>query len=135
MPRFFIDRPIFAWVIALGILIAGVIGLRSLPIEQYPNIAPPSLSLSVTYPGADAATLEDNVTQVIEQQLNGVEGLLYMSSSSRSNGSAAITVTFESGTDIDIAQTEVQNRLDGRGAASDKCAAGLTVRRRTKACS
>jgi len=111
VPRFFIDRPIFAWVIALGILLAGIIALRSLPVEQYPDIAPPSLSLSVTYPGADAATLQDNVTQVIEQQLNGVEGLLYTSSSSRSNGSATITVTFESGTDIDLAQTEVQNRL------------------------
>ncbi len=111
MPRFFIDRPIFAWVIALGILLAGIIALRSLPIEQYPDIAPPSLTISATYPGADAATLEQNVTQVIEQQLNGVDGLLYMSSSSQSNGSAEITVTFESGTDIDIAQTEVQNRL------------------------
>ena len=111
MARFFIDRPIFAWVVSLGILLAGFISLRALPIEQYPEVAPPSLAISVVYPGADAATLETNVTQVIEQQLNGVEGFLYMSSSSLSNGTASITLTFEAGTDIDIAQTEVQNRL------------------------
>lgn len=111
MARFFIDRPIFAWVISLGILLSGFIALRALPIEQYPEVAPPSLAISVVYPGADAQTLEQNVTQVIEQQLNGVEGFLYMSSSSRSNGTASITLTFEAGTDIDIAQTEVQNRL------------------------
>ncbi len=111
MARFFIDRPIFAWVISIGILLAGIIALRGLPIEQYPQVAPPSLTISVVYPGADAETLEQNVTQVIEQQLNGVEGFLYMSSSSQSNGTASITLTFEAGTDIDVAQTEVQNRL------------------------
>ena len=111
MARFFINRPIFAWVVSLGILLAGFISLRALPIEQYPEVAPPSLAISVVYPGADAATLETNVTQVIEQQLNGVEGFLYMSSSSLSNGTASITLTFEAGTDIDIAQTDVQNRL------------------------
>ena len=111
MARFFIDRPIFAWVISLGILLSGFIALRALPIEQYPEVAPPSLAINVVYPGADAETLEQNVTQVIEQQLNGVEGFLYMASSSLSNGTASITLTFEAGTDIDIAQTEVQNRL------------------------
>ncbi|GHB02064.1 multidrug efflux RND transporter permease subunit [Algimonas arctica] len=111
MPRYFIDRPIFAWVIALCILLSGFIALRGLPVEQYPEVAPPSLSISVVYPGADAETLEQNVIQIIEQQLNGVEGFLYMSSSSQSNGTGSITLTFESGTDIDIAQTEVQNRL------------------------
>lgn len=111
MARFFIDRPIFAWVVALGILLGGIIAVRALPIEQYPEVAPPSLTISVVYPGADAQTLEQNVTQVIEQQLNGVEGFLYMASSSASNGTASITLTFEAGTDIDIAQTEVQNRL------------------------
>ena len=111
MARFFIDRPIFAWVVSLGILLAGFMALRALPIEQYPDVAPPSLAISLVYPGADAETLEENVTQVIEQQLNGVEGFLYMSSSSLSNGTASITLTFEAGTDIDIAQTEVQNRL------------------------
>jgi multidrug efflux pump len=85
-PRFFIDRPIFSWVIALTIILAGVIALVALPIEQYPTIAPPSLTISAFYPGADAATLATNVTQVIEQQLNGVEGFQYMSSTSRSNG-------------------------------------------------
>jgi len=111
VPRFFIDRPIFAWVISLCILLSGFIALRALPVEQYPEIAPPSLSISVVYPGADAETLEQNVIQIIEQQLNGVEGFLYMDSSSQSNGTGSITLTFESGTDIDIAQTEVQNRL------------------------
>lgn len=111
MARFFIDRPIFAWVIALGIFLSGFIALRNLPIEQYPEVAPPSLTISFVYPGADAETLEQNVTQVIEQQLNGVEGFLYMASTSQSNGTASIDVTFEAGTDIDVAQTEVQNRL------------------------
>lgn len=111
MAHFFINRPIFAWVIAFAILLSGFIALRSLPIEQYPEVAPPSLTISVSYPGADANTLEQNVTQVIEQQLNGVEGFIYMASSSLSNGTATITLTFEAGTDIDIAQTEVQNRL------------------------
>ena len=111
MPRFFIDRPIFAWVVALCILLAGLLTLRVLPIEQYPSVAPPSLTISATYPGADAATLEKNVTQIIEQELNGVKGLLYMSSTSLNNGTATITVTFEAGTDIDTAQMQVQNRL------------------------
>jgi multidrug efflux pump len=110
-PRFFIDRPVFSWVLALGILFAGVIALRALPIEQYPAIAPPSLTIRATYPGADAATLETNVTQIIEQELNGVEGFLYMSASSQANGAATITLTFTSGTDIDNAQMDVQNRL------------------------
>ncbi len=112
-PRFFIDRPVFAWVIALGILLSGIIALRTLPIERYPSIAPPSLQISVAYPGADAAVLETNVTQVIEQELNGVDGFLYMSSSSQSNGTAQISLTFAPGTDIDIAQMNVQNRLRG----------------------
>jgi len=111
IPRFFIDRPVFAWVIALGIALAGAIALRGLAVEQYPNVAPPSVIINVTYPGADAPTLEQNVTQVIEQQLNGIEGFLYMSSTSQANGSASITVTFKSGTDINFAQVEVQNRL------------------------
>jgi len=108
---FFIDRPIFAWVIALAIALAGLLAVRGLPIEQYPTIAPPSVTINVVYPGADAATLEENVTSVIEQEMNGVENFLYMSSSSDSNGVATITVTFETGTDIDLAQVDVQNRL------------------------
>ncbi len=112
-PRFFIDRPVFSWVIALTILLGGIISLRVLPVEQYPSIVPPSLTVSAVYPGADAAVLATNVTQVMEQELNGVEGFLYMSSTSRSNGSANITVTFEAGTDIDAAMMDVQNRLRG----------------------
>jgi len=110
-PRFFIDRPVFAWVIALGITLAGALAVLTLPIELYPSIAPPTLRISATYPGADASVLETNVTQVIEQELNGVEGFLYMSASSQSSGNASITVTFASGTDIDVAQMDVQNRL------------------------
>jgi multidrug efflux pump len=109
--RFFIDRPVFSWVIALAIVFAGFIALRSLPIEQYPTITPPSLTISAAYPGADASVLATNVTQVIEQELNGVEGFLYMSSSSQSNGTVSISVTFRSGTDINVALMEVQNRL------------------------
>jgi multidrug efflux pump len=111
LARFFIDRPIFAWVIALSISLAGLLAVQALPIEQYPTIAPPSVSINVNYPGADAATLEQNVTSIIEQEMNGVENFLYMSSSSAANGSATITVTFESGTDVDLAQVDVQNRL------------------------
>ncbi len=110
-PRFFIDRPVFSWVIALAIVFAGIIAVRALPIEQYPTIAPPSLTINAAYPGADASVLATNVTQVIEQELNGVEGFQYMSSSSQSNGTASISVTFRSGTDINVAQMDVQNRL------------------------
>ena len=109
--HFFIKRPVFAWVVALIITLGGVLALGALPVEQYPTIAPPSLTISVTYPGADASVLETNVTQVIEQELNGVEGFLYMNATSRSNGRASIQVTFQSGTDIDVAQMDVQNRL------------------------
>lgn len=108
---FFIRRPVFAWVLALGLLLGGFIALRALPIEQYPTIAPPSLNISVTYPGADASVLEANVTQVIEEELNGVDGYLYMDSTSRSNGTASIELVLQPGTDIDVAQMEVQNLL------------------------
>jgi multidrug efflux pump len=109
--QFFIERPIFAWVIAIGIMMAGILGISSLPIGQYPDIAPPSISISATYPGASAQTLQSSVTQVIEQQLTGIDGLLYFSSSSSSAGSATITVTFAKGTDPDIAQVQVQNKV------------------------
>ncbi|HEX5581882.1 MAG TPA: efflux RND transporter permease subunit [Gemmatimonadaceae bacterium] len=109
--RFFIDRPIFSWVIALSILLAGGLALTALPVEQYPSIAPPSLTVSAVYPGADASALETNVTQVLEQELNGVEGFRYMTSTSNSNGRASIAVTFEPGTDIDVALMNVQSRL------------------------
>lgn len=110
-PRFFIDRPILSWVIALAILLAGGLALRVLPVEQYPSIAPPSLTVSVTYPGADAGALEATVTQMLEQELNGIEGFRYMSSTSRSNGNGQIAVTFEPGTDLDVAMMNVQSRL------------------------
>ena len=111
MPRFFIDRPIFAWVIALFILVFGGVALTKLPIAQYPTVAPPSVVISATYPGASAKTLDESVISVIEQELNGSPGLAYMESVSQANGTGTITVTFETGTNIDLAQVDVQNRL------------------------
>ncbi len=111
MARFFIDRPIFAWVIAIGIMLAGLLALQSLPISRYPQISPPSVSISATYPGASAQTIEDSVTQVIEQQLTGLDGLRYMTATSSSQGTARVRLTFEVGTNPDIAQVQVQNRL------------------------
>jgi multidrug efflux pump len=109
--RFFIDRPVFAWVIAIVTMLAGGIAALSLPIEQYPNIAPPAITINAIYPGADAQSLQNSVTQVIEQQLNGLDNLLYFSSSSTADGAALITATFASGTDPDIAQVQVQNKV------------------------
>ena len=111
MARFFIDRPIFAWVIALVIMLAGLLSIRTLPIEQYPQIAPPAVEINANYPGASAQTIENAVTQVIEQNMTGLDGLLYMASNSSSFGRAQITLTFEPGTDPDIAQVQVQNKL------------------------
>ncbi|HWM67538.1 MAG TPA: efflux RND transporter permease subunit [Steroidobacteraceae bacterium] len=111
MSRFFIDRPIFAWVIAVIITLAGVLAIRKLPIAQYPSIAPPSVAITVTYPGASAETVQDTVVQVIEQQMSGVDHLLYFSSESDKDGSMTITLNFEQGTDPDIAQVQVQNKL------------------------
>ncbi|VEB95917.1 Acriflavine resistance protein B [Cedecea lapagei] len=111
MSKFFIDRPIFAWVIAIIIMLAGALAIMKLPIAQYPTIAPPAIQISANYPGADAKTVQDTVTQVIEQNMNGIDGLLYMSSTSDSSGTVQITITFDSGTDADIAQVQVQNKL------------------------
>jgi len=111
MPRFFIDRPVFAWVIAIVIMLAGALSILQLPIEQYPSIAPPSVKVTASYPGASAQTVESAVTQVIEQQMNGIDHLRYMSSNSDSSGSATITLTFEPEADSDIAQVQVQNKL------------------------
>ncbi|MCA2017013.1 efflux RND transporter permease subunit [Vibrio tritonius] len=111
MARFFIDRPIFAWVIAILIMLGGILSVETLPIEQYPQIAPPSVSISGTYTGASAKTVESSVTQVIEQNMNGIDNLLYMSSSSDSSGSFQIQLTFDTGTNPDIAQVQVQNKL------------------------
>jgi multidrug efflux pump len=111
LSRFFIDRPIFAWVVAIVIMLAGVLAIRGLPIAQYPDIALPQVSVSAVYPGASAKTVEDSVTQVIEQKMKGLDGLDYMSSTSDSSGSATTTLTFKAGTNIDIAQVQVQNKL------------------------
>ncbi len=111
MARFFIDRPIFAWVIALFIMVMGAVSIQQLPIAQYPNVAPPSIVVSAAYPGASAQTLEDSVISVIEREMNGSPGLIYMESSSQANGTGSITLTFETGTDPELAQVDVQNRL------------------------
>jgi multidrug efflux pump len=111
MSRFFIDRPIFAWVVALIIALAGVIAIPRLPISRYPVIAPPGVMITANYPGASAKTVEDSVTQIIEQNMTGLDNLLYMSSTSDSQGNATITLTFDSGTNPDTAQVQVQNRL------------------------
>ena len=111
MPKFFIDRPIFAWVIALVLMLAGTLAILNLPVNQYPSIAPPNVAISVNYPGASAQTVQDTVVQVIEQQLNGLDGLRYIFSESNSDGSMTINVTFEQGTNPDIAQVQVQNKL------------------------
>ncbi|MEP0354322.1 efflux RND transporter permease subunit [Paraglaciecola sp.] len=109
--RFFIDRPVFAWVISVIIMLAGIASIMSLPIAQYPNVAPPVISINTSYTGADAQTVENSVTQILEQQLTGLDGLLYFSSSSTSAGSASVSVTFEQGTDPDYAQVQVQNKV------------------------
>ena len=109
--RFFVRRPVFAWVIAILIMLAGMLAIRTLPVAQYPDVAPPSIKISATYTGASAQTLENSVTQVIEQQLTGLDNLLYFTSTSSSDGSVSITVTFEQGTDPDTAQVQVQNKV------------------------
>jgi multidrug efflux pump len=111
LSRFFIDRPIFAWVIAIVIMLAGLGAIFSLPIEQYPDVAPPQVNVRASYPGASAETIENSVTQIIEQQLTGIDGLLYFSSSSSSRGSVSISAIFAKGTDPDVAQVQVQNQV------------------------
>lgn len=111
MARFFINRPIFAWVIAICIMLVGLFSLNTLPVSQYPTIAPPSVSISANYPGADAQTVERSVTQIIEQNMTGLDGFMYMSATSDSYGSARINITFEPGTNPDIAQVQVQNKM------------------------
>jgi multidrug efflux pump len=111
MARFFIDRPIFAWVIALFILVLGGVAITQLPISQYPRVAPPSIVVTAAYPGASAQTLEDSVLSVIEREMNGSPGLIYMESVSQANGTGTLTLSFESGTNPELAQVDVQNRL------------------------
>src|SRR5215213_11089975 len=104
MAKFFIDRPIFAWVIAIIVMIAGGLSILRLPVSQYPAIAPPTVTVGASYPGASAKTLEETVTQVIEQRMTGLDGLRYMSSSSDATGGASVELVFEPGTDPDVAQ-------------------------------
>src|ERR1700748_2870612 len=111
MAKFFIDRPIFAWVIAIILMLAGVASIFNLPIAQYPTIAPPAVQISATYPGASAKTVEHPVTQWIEQEMSGLDHLLYLASTSDDSGTATITLTFAAGTNPDIAQVQVQNKL------------------------
>ena len=111
MAKFFIDRPIFAWVIALFIMVLGAVSITQLPIAQYPPVAPPAIVINASYPGASAKTLEDSVLSVIEQEMNGSPGLIYMEAVAQANGTGAITLSFEAGTNADLAQVDVQNRL------------------------
>lgn len=111
MPRFFIDRPVFAWVIAIVIMLAGILSMKELPIEQYPEIAPPSVSIQTSFTGASAETLENSVTQIIEQKLTGIDNLRFFSSASDSSGNVTITLTFEPEADPDTAQVQVQNKV------------------------
>jgi len=111
MSRFFIDRPIFAWVVAIIIMMFGLVAITRLPISRYPNIAPPSVQITAIYPGASAQTVEDSVTQIIEQNMTGLDGLIYMVSTSDNNGNVSIVLTFASGTNADIAQVQAQNKL------------------------
>src|ERR1700691_3903808 len=111
MARFFIDRPVFAWVLALLVMMAGAIALFNLPVAQFPALAPPAVSITVTYPGASAETVENTVVQVIEPQMNGLDKLLYMSSESDKDASITMTLSCAQGTDPNIAQVQVQNKL------------------------
>lgn len=111
MAQFFINRPIFAWVISIVIMLAGGLSIYTLPLEQYPDIAPPRVTIGAQYTGASAETVENSVTQIIEQQLKGIDNMLYMSSTSDASGRARTTLTFAPGTDIDVAQVQVQNKL------------------------
>ena len=128
MAQFFINRPIFAWVIALFILVSGSVAITQLPIAQYPPVAPPSIVVTAVYPGASAQTLEDSVLSVIEREMNGSPGLIYMESVAQANGSGTITVCFETGTNPDMAQVDVQNRLSWpRPVAGGSDASGVRV--------
>ncbi|MEX3020603.1 efflux RND transporter permease subunit [Kluyvera sp. STS39-E] len=126
---FFVRRPVFAWVIAILIMLAGMLAIKTLPVAQYPDVAPPSIKISATYTGASAQTLENSVTQVIEQQLTGLDNLLYFTSTSSSDGSVSINVTFEQGTDPDTAQVQVQNKVQQAESRlpSEVQQAGVTV--------
>ena len=124
LSKFFLDRPVFAWVIAIIIMLTGCLAIYSLSISQYPPIAPPSIYINATYAGASAETVENSVTQIIEQKMTGLDNMLYLSSTSDSSGTARVTLTFAPGTDPDLAWSKVQNKLQlamtssaGTGAA------------------
>ncbi|HSH88638.1 MAG TPA: efflux RND transporter permease subunit [Ramlibacter sp.] len=123
MAKFFIDRPVFAWVIALFVLVLGAVAITKLPVAQYPSVAPPAIVVSAVYPGASAQTLEDSVLSIIEQEMNGSPGLIYMESVAQANGGGQITLSFETGTNPDLAQVDVQNRL---GRAAPRLPAAVT---------
>ncbi|HYE47780.1 MAG TPA: efflux RND transporter permease subunit [Caulobacter sp.] len=129
LSRFFIERPIFAWVLAIIVMLAGALSILNLPVAQYPSIALPQVSISAVYPGASAKTVEDSVTQIVEQRMKGLDGLLYMSSTSDGSGAANTTLTFKAGTDPDIAQVQVQNKLSAATALlpAEVQQQGLTV--------
>ena len=133
MAQFFIERPVFAWVIAIIIMGIGTLAIFTLPISQYPQIAPPSINIVATYPGASAQTVENSVTQVIEQQMTGLDGLRYMDSNSTSQGGSQLTLTFETGTDPDIAQVQVQNKVSQATALLPETVQrqGITVKKST----
>ena len=111
MSRFFIDRPVFAWVVAIFIMLGGLLSLYSLPVEQYPNVGAPTININVAYPGASATTIEESVLSVIEREMNGIDGLDYMTATAMANGTGSLALTFKSGTNEDIAQVNVQNSL------------------------
>ena len=123
MAKFFIDRPIFAWVIALFVIVLGLVSITQLPISQYPPVAPPSVVVTATYPGASAQTLEDSVLAVVEREMNGSPGLIYMESVAQANGIGTLTLSFQPGTNPDLAQVDVQNRL---GRATPRLPAAVT---------
>src|SRR3954453_12696134 len=131
--RVFIDRPVLAWVISIVILVFGLAALVRLPIAQYPEIAPPTVTVSCSYPGANAVVVSNSVAAPIEQQVNGVEGMLYMSSSSGNDGSYSLTITFALGTDLNMAQVLVQNRVQQATPLlpEDVQRQGVLVRKRT----
>ena len=107
LPRFFIDRPVFAWVIALIVMIVGALGLSRLPVEQYPTVAPPTVTVNVAYPGASAKMIEETVIEMLEREINGTPNMIYMESSSLANGTASIAISFEPGTNADAAQIDI----------------------------
>ncbi|EAX7332248.1 efflux RND transporter permease subunit [Salmonella enterica] len=135
MSIFFIKRPIFAWVLAIIVMLAGIIAILKLPIEQYPDVAPTAIQIQVNYPGADAVTMQNTVTQIIEQNMTGLDGLMYMSSTSDSSGALQLTLSFENGTDADIAQVQVQNKLQVATPLLPRAVQqqGITVRKSSSA--